>query len=199
MNIVAYILVLHILYVIPHVTLNISVNIKQLNRLLIFGALIGTMHALILGSLFVEKKLQHIELRKFWDENPKCEGLSNKCEGEPRITIGFMSFAFFGVLGWIPATAYIAMWNLLWKRKNKKQIKQLGEKYKGRWFEYIINFFFIICGAYFLLICFGLIYEMIFNFDNLAIIKNQKYGILVIFSFIFTMIIFTVLSSIFRF
>lgn len=56
---------------------------------------------------------------------------------------------FYLYLGWIPATAYVGLYELLWRIRYRKQIKVLGTNYKGRWFSNIaIGFFVFLCVVY---------------------------------------------------
>lgn len=43
--------------------------------------------------------------------------------------------AFMAVLGWIPAGAYVGLWEFWWRRKYRFIIGPLGNRYKGKWFS----------------------------------------------------------------
>ena len=44
-------------------------------------------------------------------------------------------FAF--VLGWIPAAFYIGIWEIFWRIKHRKKIREMGKNYKGKWLSNI--------------------------------------------------------------
>jgi len=44
---------------------------------------------------------------------------------------------FYLYAGWIPATAYVGIWEFLWRIRSRKKLKELGKNYKGRWFSNI--------------------------------------------------------------
>ncbi len=70
--------------------------------------------------------------------------------GEMSITDG-ASNVFLALFGYIPAAGYVGFWELLWRVRYRKRIRELGNNYKGRWFSNIIIPFFI---PLFLYICF---------------------------------------------
>lgn len=52
--------------------------------------------------------------------------------GNPFIGNGAQT-AFALLLGWIPASAYVGFWELLWRRKYRHKIKEIGAAYKKSW------------------------------------------------------------------
>lgn len=43
--------------------------------------------------------------------------------------------------GWIPAAIYAGMWELLWRIKNRRLIRDIGNVYKGKWLSNIVILF----------------------------------------------------------
>lgn len=61
------------------------------------------------------------------NEHPKCKSIVNIADGA--------SYAFYLILGWIPAAAYAGFWEFSWRRKYGHIIRLLGKRYKGKWFS----------------------------------------------------------------
>lgn len=61
------------------------------------------------------------------------------------------------VFGWFPAFAYVGLLELLWRIKNHKAIKQLGNKYHGKWLGNFSIFFFVIAWLHLLV---GIIFHI---------------------------------------
>lgn len=51
--------------------------------------------------------------------------------------------AFALVLGWIPATAYVGIWEFLWRRKYRETIHDLGHQFTGKWLSTML----IVCSV----------------------------------------------------
>jgi len=60
--------------------------------------------------------------------HPEC-GKINIADGASNI--------FYLYAGWIPATAYVGIWEFLWRIRSRKKLKELGKNYNGRWFSNI--------------------------------------------------------------
>ena len=57
--------------------------------------------------------------------------------GEINIADG-ASNVFYAYFGWIPATAYVGIWEAFWRIRYRRKIKEMGKEYKEKWFSNII-------------------------------------------------------------
>jgi hypothetical protein len=57
--------------------------------------------------------------------------------GEINIADG-ASNVFYAYFGWIPAMAYVGIWEALWRIRHRRKIKEMGKEYKGKWISNII-------------------------------------------------------------
>lgn len=55
------------------------------------------------------------------------------------------SSLFYVFLGWIPATAYVGIFESIWRFRHRKRIKKMGKSYKGKWFSNIPIGFALFC------------------------------------------------------
>ena len=71
----------------------------------------------------------------------------NEC-GNPFMGNG-AQLTFAAILGWIPAMAYLGLWEWLWRYYHRHRIRQLGNAFKGRWLSNTLVgfgvFLFVLC------------------------------------------------------
>jgi len=106
-------------------------------RLLRLILAIGFTYVLINLSLHTSRQIE-------WKIYEECQSqfddasLNHHKEcGEINIADGASSI-FYAFFGWIPATAYVGLWELIWLAKHRKKIREIGKNYEGKWFSLII-------------------------------------------------------------
>ena len=85
-----------------------------------------------------QRKSIHPEMSQ--EAHEQCKHHVNTADGAANV--------FYFILGWIPGTAYVGIWEFLWRRRYRKILKEMGKNYKGRWFSNITIGFTVFCFIY---------------------------------------------------
>lgn len=150
-NIWFYLLVITIPFLVFGISPDGSYRIR-LGRLIIAVIL---AYMLLNLSLHTSRSLDHKDYYK-------CQNNSNhpemslktfeECKNHITIADG-ASAVFYLYFGWIPASAIVGFWELLWRIYHMNKLKTLGKNYDGRWFSNIVICTFIpfaMAGIYFI-------------------------------------------------
>ncbi|MDB2414383.1 hypothetical protein N9W34_01265 [Rickettsiales bacterium] len=126
-----------LLFTAPVLVFSVKPEVSIKIRFLRLFFAIGFTYILMNLSLHTSR---HIE----WATYEACQsqfpdgGIQHHAEcGEINIADG-ASNIFYAFFGWIPATVYVGMWELLWVVFYRKKIKNIGINYKGRRLSKII-------------------------------------------------------------
>jgi hypothetical protein len=114
----------------------------------------------------------HTNYKIGWDTYESCQSQfkdgaiqhHEECGNPPR----GIPLAFFAVLGLIPSNAYVGFFELIWRRKHRKQIKNYGKNFKGKWFSNIIIILSIPIWLYMIILVVMGVYILIFPFKNVV-------------------------------
>ena len=60
-----------------------------------------------------------------------------ECKHHVNIADG-ASNVFYAYLGWIPAVAYVGLWEAIWRIWYRKRISKMGKDYKGKRFSTVL-------------------------------------------------------------
>lgn len=110
---------------------------------------VGATYILLNLALHTSRQIE-------WNEYEKCNSFAEKLDGDisdhkecPKINIADgAANIFYLFLGWIPASAYVGLWEIIWRFKNRKIIKEMGKTFTGKWASNIVIGFFILCCSY---------------------------------------------------
>lgn len=111
----------------------------RLGRLMIAAPL---CYGLMFWTVYWQAGAEIEVINAFVDKFPECA--DQQCADAPRPTLDGPILGFFLILGWIPATGYVGLWELLWRLHYRSVIREMGKTFKGKWASNaLITFAFI--------------------------------------------------------
>ena len=113
--------------------------------------------AIIVGYVLANVALQWSRARE-WEAYEACQsqfpdGAIQHHKECPEINIADgASIIFYLMFGWIPAAAYTGFFELLWRRRHRQTIRDMGAAFKGKWISNALIIFSIPVWLYILVV-----------------------------------------------
>ncbi|MEQ1887711.1 MAG: hypothetical protein ABL951_00870 [Alphaproteobacteria bacterium] len=83
----------------------------------------------------------------------------------PEINVsGGASYGFYLLFGWVPAAAYAGFFELLWRRRHRQTIRDMGAAFRGKWISNALIIFSIPVWLY--------IFVVLALFVPMAVLKS---------------------------
>lgn len=104
------------------------------------AAAIGLTYVLINVSLHAGHALDWIAYQDCQDSSPHPDmspEMEDECGHHINTADGAQN-AFALLFGWIPSAAYVGLWEGLWRIRHRRKIKEIGEKYRLKWFSNLV-------------------------------------------------------------
>ena len=90
----------------------------RIGRLL---AAVALLYVALNIVLHLQSRLEWNAINAFRDQNPEC--WLQPCEGERKPTVDGPNLAGAMFVGWVPALAYVGVWELAWRIRHRKAIR----------------------------------------------------------------------------
>lgn len=119
----------------PALVFFVSIQRSVLSHMLRVVGAIALTYVLLNLSLHADKAFDRRDFESCQEQSvhrDRSPEMHQEC-GHHVNTADGAHLAFTYLYGWIPAAAYVGLWEAIWRVRNRKRIKEMGAAYHGKW------------------------------------------------------------------